>query len=77
MSRITGQLTAFNVGLERIERALSSGSSLSDQTVSHLKGIIDGLRAVPVTVDINVLPVERNDESALPIKTESKVTQPD
>ena len=77
MSRITGQLTAFNVGLERIERALSSGSSLSDQTVSHLKTLIEGLRAVPVTVDINVLPVERDDDKSLPVKAESTVRQAD
>jgi hypothetical protein len=77
VSRITGQLTAFNVGLERIERALSSGSSLSDQTVSHLKTLIEGLRAVPVTVDINVLPVERDDDKSLPVKAESTVRQAD
>jgi hypothetical protein len=75
VTKITGQLNAFNVGLEKIERALNAGGSLSEATLTHLKTLIDGLRAVPVTVDINVLPVERKDDDDLPVRTETSVRQ--
>lgn len=57
VSRITGQLSAFNVGLEKIEQAVAK-PTLSDATMQNLTRIIEGLRAVPVNVEIKVIPVE-------------------
>ncbi len=57
ISRITGQMNAFNVGLEKISDAVSK-PTLSDATMLSLQKIIDGLRAVPVNVEIKVIPVE-------------------
>lgn len=67
VAKIAGQLGAIVDAVSR--------PTLSAQTVQDLKAIIDGLRAVPVTVDINVLPVERSDENDLPVTTETKVRQ--
>ncbi len=67
VAKIAGQLGA-------IVDAVSK-PTLSAQTVQDLKAIIEGLRAVPVTVDINVLPVERSDGDDLPIATETRVKQ--
>ena len=86
MGRITGQLNAFNVGLERIGEAVAK-PTLSDETVRRLAEIIEGLRAVPVNVEIKVMPVEdagspkaesheANLEQELPVVVESKVEQP-
>lgn len=84
MGRITGQLNAFNVGLERIGDAVAK-PTLSQVTMEHLASIIEGLRAVPVNVEIKVIPVEeaggnseiRNpkSEGELPVVVESKVEQ--
>jgi hypothetical protein len=86
MGRITGQLNAFNVGLERIGDAVAK-PTLSEVTMERLAAIIDGLRAVPVNVEIKVVPVEdsggksevRNpnlEEEEMPVVVESKVEQP-
>lgn len=86
MGRITGQLNAFNVGLERIGDAVAK-PTLSEVTMERLASIIEGLRAVPVNVEIKVMPVEEsggrsdlqkpNSEDDLPVVVESKVEQPD
>jgi hypothetical protein len=64
-----GQLTQFNDGLEAIKDGISRAGeryaapqSLAEHTVAQLRTIIGGLRAVPVQVDIKVVPVqdERN-----------------
>jgi hypothetical protein len=69
VARVVAQLTQFNDGLEAIKDGISQAGeryatpqSLADQTVQQLRTIIEGLRAVPVQVDIKVVPVqdERN-----------------
>lgn len=73
VSRISGHLSAFNMGLEKIEQAVNKASepaSLTDATVARLQKIIEGLRAVPVNVEIVVQPVEKPHEeyeSAAPV----------
>jgi hypothetical protein len=74
VTRITGQLNAFNAGLEKIEQAVRQ-PSLSEQTMAHLQKIIEGLRAVPVAVEINVQPVEQPAPGQLPVAVESTVEQ--
>jgi hypothetical protein len=82
MGRITGQLNAFNVGLERIGDAVAR-PTLSEVTMERLASIIEGLRAVPVNVEIKVMPVEESHaesrnpkpEGELPVVVESRVEQ--
>jgi hypothetical protein len=57
INRITGHMNAFTVGLEKIEQAVSK-PTLSELTMERLQKIIEGLRAVPVNVEIRVQPVE-------------------
>jgi hypothetical protein len=45
-------------------------------TIEKLRTIIEGLRAVPVNVEIKVQPVEKQDEGELPVDVESAVKQP-
>ncbi|MFC4991524.1 DNA repair ATPase [Rubritalea tangerina] len=68
VARIVAQLTQFNDGLDSIKdgivRAASTYAqpqSLGETTIAHLEKIIAGLRAVPVEVDIKVVPVEDAD----------------
>ncbi|TDU71061.1 ATPase family protein associated with various cellular activities (AAA) [Prosthecobacter fusiformis] len=74
VSRITGQMSAFTAGLEKIEQAVSH-PTLSDVSIAHLQKIIEGLRAVPVTVEIKVQPVEKHEEDDLPVDVQSSVKQ--
>lgn len=74
VNRIAGHLNSFSAGLEKIEQAVRQ-PTLSDQTIGHLRSIIDGLRAVPVLVEIKVQPVERPAENEHPIAVESTVEQ--
>ncbi len=74
VSRITGQLSAFNVGLEKIGEAVSH-PTLSATTIDQLAKIISDLRAVPVNVEIKVLPVEQKNETDLPVQVEGEVRQ--
>ncbi len=91
VARIGGHLSAFTVGLERIQETLEAAraqqaqpATLADVTVERLSAIIDGLRAVPVNVEIKVMPVEESSEARspksekeeLPVAVESKVEQP-
>ncbi len=76
INRITGHMNAFTLGLEKIEQAVSQ-PTLSDLTLDRLQKIIEGLRAVPVTVEIKVQPVEKEDADSLPVEVESKVSQAD
>jgi hypothetical protein len=64
VSRITGTLATFAEGLSRIEDVLaraalsaSQPATLADVTTERLEKIIAGLRAVPVDVEIKVVPV--------------------
>ena len=50
-------MSAFTAGLEKIEQAVAQ-PTLSDITIEKLRTIIEGLRAVPVNVEIKVIPVE-------------------
>ena len=74
VNRITGHLSAFSAGLDKIEQAVRQ-PTLSDQTIEHLRKIIEGLRAVPVLVEIKVQPVEQAREQDLPVSVESSVAQ--
>ena len=65
VGRVVAQLTQFNDGLEAIKDGISQAGknysqpqSLAEQTVLQLRQIIEGLRAVPVQVDIKVVPVQ-------------------
>jgi hypothetical protein len=82
VSRVVGQLSAFNVGIERIQEVLAQSlqhrqqpANLADATISKLEEIIANLRAVPVKVDINVQQVQESSSSELPVDVESKVRQ--
>ena len=74
INRITGHMSAFTLGLEKIEQAVSQ-PTLSDITIEKLRTIIDGLRAVPVNVEIKVQPVEKQEEGELPVDITSTVEQ--
>lgn len=65
VGRVVAQLSGFQDGLEAIKSVIfDSGrehakpQSLSETTVAQLREIIAGLRAVPVEVDIKVVPVQ-------------------
>jgi hypothetical protein len=74
INRITGHMNAFTVGLEKIEQAMNK-PTLSDLTMERLQKIIEGLRAVPVNVEIKVQPVEKQEEGGLPVDVSSDVKQ--
>ncbi|MCB1277000.1 DNA repair ATPase [Prosthecobacter sp.] len=74
INRITGHMNAFTLGLEKIEQAVSQ-PTLSDVTIEKLKTIIEGLRAVPVNVEIKVQPVEKEAPGELPVDVASRVDQ--
>ena len=72
VGRVVAQLSGFQDGLDAIKsiiaetgREHAKPQTLSETTVAHLREIIQGLRAVPVEVDIKVVPVQ---ESSGPIK---------
>jgi hypothetical protein len=74
INRITGHLSAFTVGLEKIEQAMSK-PTLSDVTIERLQKIIEGLRAVPVNVEIKVQPVEKEVAGEPPVEVTSTTRQ--
>lgn len=74
INRITGHMNAFTVGLERIEHAVGN-STLSQDTLGHLQKIIEGLRAVPVNVEIKVQPVEQATPASVPVAISNEVSQ--
>ena len=64
VARVVAQMTQFNDGLEAIREGItgagasySAPQSLAEGTVAQLKQIIEGLRSVPVEVEIKVVPV--------------------
>ncbi|MDB6079247.1 MAG: ATPase, partial [Akkermansiaceae bacterium] len=91
VTRVVAELTRFNDGLESIRAGISAAGehysrpqTLGDHTVSQLRQIIEGLRAVPVQVDIKVVPVqddnhslERIDQGHAPLDIQPEVTQID
>ena len=65
VGRVVAQLSGFQDGLDAIRSIIGEAGreharpqTLSETTVSHLREIIQGLRAVPVEVDIKVVPVQ-------------------
>ena len=78
VTRVVGTLAGFTEGLGRIEGVLSKAAThqmqpatLADVTVEKLERIIAELRAVPVSVEIKVVPVHEGDEEA-PAKSPEK-----
>lgn len=63
VARVVAQMTQFNDGLEAISQGLSRPPALAEGSIAQLQKIIEGLRAVPVQVDINVVPVQDEDDS--------------
>ena len=53
------------------ENNYAKPQTLNDATIEQLRGIIDGLRQVPVKVDINVVPVQDEDGSIEQIEKRS------
>lgn len=74
VSRVVGQLALFSQGLDHIRESVDTAATrrsepavLADLTIQKLAEIVQGLRAVPVKVDINVLPVQDDEpEDAAP-----------
>ncbi len=65
VTRVVAQLSQFQMGLESIKDVISQTGkdyvkpqTLAESTVKQLKAIIAGLRAVPVEVEIKVVPVQ-------------------
>ena len=65
VGRVVAQLSGFQDGLDAIKaiiaeigREHAKPQTLSETTVAHLREIIQGLRAVPVEVDIKVMPIQ-------------------
>lgn len=76
VGRVVAQLSGFQDGLESIKSVIAETGreharpqSLSETTIAQLREIIAGLRAVPVDVDIKVLPVQ---EASGPIQRVDK-----
>jgi phage shock protein A len=81
VARVVAQMTQFNDGLTAIrEGIISAGATyakpqtLGEETVKRLEEIIAGLRAVPVEVDIKVVPVQ--DEGGTIEKVEKTSSAP-
>ncbi len=84
VARVVAQMSQFNDGLDAISLGLSRPPALAEGSIAQLRQIIEGLRAVPVQVDINVVPVQDDDDSiesiskrpqAPPIDIEPEVRQ--
>jgi len=82
VDRLVGVLSDFGQGLGDIRDTITRSAethaapqTLGDQTIEQLEKIIASLRAVPVDVQINVLPVEEGSDSDLPVDIDSKTTQ--
>ena len=88
VARVVAQLTQFNDGLSAIREGIAAAGAsyarpqtLGEETVVRLREIIEGLRAVPVEVDIKVVPVQDEDgsiekvEKRAPIELKPEVRQ--
>jgi hypothetical protein len=65
VGRVVAQLSGFQDGLDSIKSVIAESGreharpqTLSETTVAQLREIIAGLRAVPVEVDIKVVPIQ-------------------
>ena len=63
VARVVAQMSQFNDGLEVIGQGLTQPPALAEASIAQLQKIIEGLRAVPVQVDINVVPVQDEEDS--------------
>ncbi|MCB1233977.1 MAG: DNA repair ATPase, partial [Verrucomicrobiae bacterium] len=70
VTRVVGAMSGFAEGLSRIEQVLTRArddrlapATLADVTVEKLETIIENLRAVPVNVEIKVVPVHEGEEA--------------
>ena len=68
VARVVAQLSEFNDGLGAIREGIAQAGTdysrpqtLAADTVAQLQQIIEGLREVPVKVDINVVPVQEEE----------------
>ena len=83
VARVVAQMIHLNDGVEAIGQGLNRPQSLTDVSLVHLQKIIEGLRAVPVQVDINVVPVQDDGDTIesiskrSPIDIQPEVTQGD
>ena len=87
VARVVAQLSQFSDGLDAIKDGISHAAStcaqaqsLDSTTIAKLESIIHGLRAVPVQVDIKVVPVQYDGSPAepdarVPVAIEQEVTQ--
>ena len=89
VSRVVGTLAGFGDGLSRIESVIADAAAesakpatLADDAVAKMEKIISELRAVPVNVEIKVVPVQESgepveepDKKKLPVDVEGKVEQ--
>ncbi len=95
VTRMLGGMKAFTKGLDDIKETIAVSAAgyaepqtLADQTIDRLEKIITGLRAVPVDVEIKVVPVHDEGEASpddpsaakrqpakLPVDVESKIEQ--
>jgi hypothetical protein len=80
VARVVAQLSEFNDGLGAIKEGIAVAGAdyakpqtLAKDTVSQLQTIIEGLRAVPVKVDINIVPVQ--DQGDSPIESIEKTSK--
>ena len=70
VNRVVGTLSTFTDGLDKIEQTLTRAvdhqtapATLADVTIEKLETIIGQLRAVPVDVEIKVVPVHEGDDA--------------
>ncbi len=84
MSQFTDGLDAISAQIKQVGGDYAKPQSLHDTTIERMQKIIEGLRAVPVQVEIKVVPVqdeaksiEKMSPSASPIEIVPIVTQPD
>ncbi|CAN5252532.1 DNA repair ATPase [soil metagenome] len=82
VARVVAQLSAFNDGLEGIGATLATaaarqgtGATLADATLAKLEHLIAGLRAVPVEVEIKVVPVQAESTDKPRKRRPAKVTK--
>jgi len=83
VTRVVAQLTSINDTIEKSATSYAQPQTLNDQTIQQLETIIANLRAVPVEVEIKVVPVEADGETPRqlpegkkpPIGVESKTKQ--
>lgn len=84
VSRVVGQLSGFQKGLEDIQLAVVEAAkthaqpqTIAEQTIEQLEKIIKSLRSVPVDVQIKVVPVESSEvqEPSAPAKKLKKTAK--